>query len=170
MPPWHGYIAHLFNWLFVCYPLVSQVVFSIFMCRTVDGTPYVEADYTLTCDTPAYRAAQGWSIVWAITYVFGFPLGLLYALRAQKPWVAFVEADFRASERRDGKRVRWRNSYWRVCDFAKRFFLSSALLFFRRGRATRIALALLIPSDRVHPLCCTHVDVVPRTNSEIGAT
>ena len=135
----------LFYWLFLCYPLVSQIVFSIFVCRTIDGTSYLEADYTLTCDTPAYRAALGWSVVWFIVYVCGFPLGLLYALSQEKQWIKFVEENYRvAADVGGAKRVQWRSSYWLVCIAVKRLFLSSVLLFFRRGGATRIALAVLV--------------------------
>eukprot|EP00937_MAST-01D_sp_MAST-1D-sp2_P006981 g6981.t1 len=66
--------ARLFFIAFFCYPLVAPVIVSIFICRTVDGASYLEADYTIRCDSKYWKRAVSWSALWTAAYLFGFPL------------------------------------------------------------------------------------------------
>eukprot|EP00937_MAST-01D_sp_MAST-1D-sp2_P005419 g5419.t1 len=133
--PRQKWIRHSFYVLFYCYPLVSPVVISIFICRTIDDTPYLVADYTLHCEGKEWALATVWAALWTVSYVVGFPLLMWRALHQRWGVVQFVAADFKHTGVA---------RYWPIIDFAKKLFLSSLVLFFPEGTSTRISLAVLV--------------------------
>eukprot|EP00937_MAST-01D_sp_MAST-1D-sp2_P004612 g4612.t1 len=132
---WKSCIYRIFWVLFFAYPLLSPIVISIFICRTIAGTPYLVADYTVTCDTSTWTLAALWAGLWTVFFVVGFPLALLVALRRRDGRVP----DFVSAVYRDEGIAR----YWEVVDFGKKLFLSTVLLAVPEGTATRLSLAVL---------------------------
>jgi hypothetical protein len=58
---------------FLVYPGVSKKIFQTFKCQPFeDGSSYLKADLSLSCDTDAYT---GW-LAYATAMVFVYPLGI----------------------------------------------------------------------------------------------
>jgi hypothetical protein len=128
-------LKRLFYLAFFCYPLVTPVIVSVFDCRTVAGTPYLDADYNLTCEGGSYALAAIWAALWTVGFVFGFPAVVTLALKRRHAAVAFLTADYKGG---DVQRM------WEVVDIVKKLLLSSAVLFVPQGSIERIGIALLI--------------------------
>eukprot|EP00937_MAST-01D_sp_MAST-1D-sp2_P005421 g5421.t1 len=124
--------------LLMCYVLVMPVVFSIFVCRDIDGVSYLVADYTLRCHTPQWRVAAAWSAIVTAAYAVGFPLFALFALWSQRPGLAklfaIVEPFFGKGER---------ERLWLAADLLKKLCLSAVILTVPEGSLARITTALL---------------------------
>eukprot|EP00937_MAST-01D_sp_MAST-1D-sp2_P003845 g3845.t1 len=129
------WLAHSNYVFFFAYPLVSPVVMSIFICRTIEGTSYLVADYTLRCEGTQWALAVAWAALWTTIYVVAYPLVLLRALHQHSSAVDFISQEYK----HEGVA-----RYWEVVEFAKKLFLTSLLLFFPEGTSTRISLAVLV--------------------------
>jgi hypothetical protein len=130
-----GRTKALFYVLLFGYPLVCPPVIATFLCRTVDGTSYLVADYTLQCGTPQWDLAVAWCSTWLVVYVVGLPLAVVLALRRHIPSVAFVS---------DGYREHPLMRYWEVLEMARKLLLSSAVLLFDKGTSMQIAVATVL--------------------------
>ena len=133
------YIA-LFYLAFVCYRLASPVIFSIFLCRTVDDVSYLVADFTLTCDDASWRLAVAWSALWTAGYVLGFPALMLVALRRRWAEVDFVAKHYVDDE---GEQRGW-SKCWEVVILAMPLCLTCLINVFPKGTRERIAIAVLL--------------------------
>eukprot|EP00937_MAST-01D_sp_MAST-1D-sp2_P007450 g7450.t1 len=71
----------LFYVALFAYPFVSPAVISIFICRTIAGTSYLVADYTIQCHTSTWKIAVAWCALWFALYVFGLPAAVAFMLR-----------------------------------------------------------------------------------------
>jgi hypothetical protein len=125
----------LFYVLLFAYPLVCPPVISTFVCRTVDGTSYLVADYTLQCYTPAWNLAVAWCSLWVVAYVAGLPVAVVLAVQRHIPALAFVS---------DGYREHPLTQYWEVLEMGRKLLLSSAILLFEKGTSMQIAVATVL--------------------------
>jgi hypothetical protein len=135
----------LFYVLLFAYPMVCPPVIATFICRTVAGTSYLVADYTLQCHTPTWDLAVTWCSLWFVAYVIGLPVVVGLALYRQRPFhlggyvripsLAFVSNGYRTS--------RW-TRYWEVLEMARKLLLSSAILLFEKGTSMQIAVATVV--------------------------
>jgi hypothetical protein len=128
-------LRRLFYLAFLCYPLAAPVIVSVFDCRTVAGTSYIDADYTLTCNGGTYALAATWAALWTVGFVAGFPVLVTLALHKRLEAVAFLVKDYKGG---DVQRM------WEVVDLVRKLLLSSAVLFVPEGSIERIAIALLV--------------------------
>jgi hypothetical protein len=128
-------LERLFYLCFLCYPLATPVIVSVFDCRTIGTTTYLDADYNLHCEGGTYALAATWAALWTVGFVLGFPAIVSLALRQQHEAVAFLAADYKSG---DVQRL------WEVVDLVKKLLLSSAVLFVPQGSIERIGIALLI--------------------------
>ena len=118
-------------------PFVSPVVISIFICRTVAGTSYLVADYTIHCHTPVWKLAVAWCSLWFAGYVMGMPALVMLAVRAAG-W-RVVGPHQRRGYRVDGEQ--WIVKYWEVLEMVRKLFLTTLVLLFNKGTTMQIALA-----------------------------
>jgi len=125
----------VFYVLLFAYPLVCPPVISTFICRTVGGTSYLVADYTLQCHTPAWDLAVAWCSLWVVAYVIGLPVAVVLAVRRRIPALAFVS---------DGYREHPLARYWEVLEMGRKLLLSSAVLLFEKGTSIQIAVATVL--------------------------
>lgn len=65
--------------LFLIYPTVASSILRFFVCRTVDGVPYLVADMSQTCISDAYRNFYWIAFGFALLFPVGIPL--LFFLR-----------------------------------------------------------------------------------------
>ena len=122
----------LFYALLFAYPLVCPPVIATFICRTVDGTSYLVADYTLQCHTPAWNLAVVWCCLWVAAYVVGLPVAVVLAVRRRLPTLTYLN---------DGYRGHPVTRYWEVLEMGRKLLLSSAVLLFEKGTSMQIAVA-----------------------------
>ncbi|KAK3240802.1 hypothetical protein CYMTET_49388 [Cymbomonas tetramitiformis] len=69
----HGAKTMLFL-LFLLYPFLSQSVLSVYNCREIYGSYYLEADYEEQCYTPMHNVFQVVGVVGAICLPLGIPI------------------------------------------------------------------------------------------------
>jgi hypothetical protein len=56
-------------------PGVSSSIFQAFPCDTLDdGTPWLMADYSLSCDTPMHKLMVLYSLAMTVVYPIGVPV------------------------------------------------------------------------------------------------
>jgi hypothetical protein len=128
-------LRRLFYLAFFCYPLATPVIVSVFDCRTVGATVYLDADYSLHCAGGTYALAATWAALWTVGFVIGFPAVVAVALHRRLAAVAFLAKDYQG-----GGVPRM----WEIVDLVKKLLLSSAVLFVPEGSIERIGIALLI--------------------------
>ena len=127
-------IERCFYVLFFAYPLLSPVVISIFICRTVAGTSYLVADHDPLSHTDV-EAGGGVEHVLDHFLRCGFSFVVFVLLRRRVAAVAFVAEPFKPTGI---------SRYWEVVVFAKKLFLTSILFSLPRGTSTRTSLAVLV--------------------------
>jgi hypothetical protein len=125
----------LFYLAYFCYPLATPVIVSVFDCRTIAGTSYLEADYTLACEGGTYALAAAWAALWSVGFVLGFPVIVALALWQDHKALKFITNDF-------GPKPVQR--MWEAVDLIRKLLLSSAVLFVPEVSIERIATALFI--------------------------
>jgi hypothetical protein len=138
----------LFYVLLFAYPFVCPPVIATFICRTVGGTSYLVADYSLQCDTPVWGVAVAWCSLWVVVYVVGLPVMVVIAVLG-----AASERDTTASQRGNTERhwaaaaidgYKEKRSYWEALEMARKLLLSSAILLFDKGTPMQIAVATVL--------------------------
>lgn len=81
------FISLLF--LYMIFPSVSAVIFSIFPCSDVDPDDeeefgeddlYLNSDYSISCHSSRYLAARAYAICMVVLYPIGIPAVFMYAL------------------------------------------------------------------------------------------
>jgi hypothetical protein len=128
----------LFYVALFAYPFVSPAVISIFICRTVDGTSYLVADYTLHCHTQAWKLAVVWCSLWFALYVIGLPVFVAHTVRSlatEETELAFLYAGYRNDK--DSRICK----YWEVLEMLRKLFLTSLVLLFDKGTTMQISIA-----------------------------
>jgi hypothetical protein len=66
-------IKAMFYLFMFIYPLLSTRIIQAFVCRDVEGTLFLRADYSITCDTSGWYTAVTYAGVWTAVFVIGFP-------------------------------------------------------------------------------------------------
>jgi len=69
--------------LFLMYPIVSQTVLKLYICKEVNGTSYLLSDFRLQCYTRQYNNYAGAGIIMILLYPIGIPAFLLIMLLRQ---------------------------------------------------------------------------------------
>jgi hypothetical protein len=130
------YSGFAFNAALLLYPFLSPAAVSVFNCLPVDGVLYLEADYTIRCDSDSYLAAQISSSFICVFYVFGLPAFCAYSIWRREPAVTFLAEGYRTDK---GRVVLG----WEVIEMVRKFILTSAVIFFNEGSSMQVATAVL---------------------------
>jgi len=67
--------------VFLLYPGVSSVIFSLFVCKEVDGVDYMVTDFTIRCHDDRWFKFLGPAVVMILIYPVGVPAFMFYLLR-----------------------------------------------------------------------------------------
>jgi len=70
--------------LFLVYPSVSSSIFSIFVCKDVEGTSYLTADFSLLCYTEKWKTVSYVAFAAIVIYPIGVPFFFLWQLRSYR--------------------------------------------------------------------------------------
>jgi hypothetical protein len=62
------------------YPAISQQILAFFICRTVNDTSYLIADFTLKCGDSEWNKYLPLATVAVFVYPIGIPIALFVAL------------------------------------------------------------------------------------------
>ena len=75
-------LSRLLLMLYLVYPGVSVVIFSMFSCTTLpqSGVSYLDADFNIQCYTPVHRAYIGAAIFWLFAVTLGIPAFFIWLL------------------------------------------------------------------------------------------
>lgn len=60
--------------IFLIYPTVSSIILKLFSCRTVEGVPYLSADFRIRCDSEEWKARAKLNILFTIMFPVAIPL------------------------------------------------------------------------------------------------
>lgn len=63
--------------MFLLYPGVSSTIFKMLVCRDIEGTVFLAADFTIKCTDDKWLAYLAPTIVAIIVYPLGVPAVLL---------------------------------------------------------------------------------------------
>jgi hypothetical protein len=138
----------------VLYPFLSRASVAIFKCRDVDGTLYLEADYTIQCeDSEWYLAAVGSTVI-CLVYVLGLPMYVARDVWCGRNAISFYAEGYRTDRGRLALG-------WEVSEMFRKFVLTSVVLFCHQGSVEQVALALVVS------VCflVLHVRVLPFASS-----
>ena len=134
---------------FLVYSSVSSVVFQMFACEGLDdGRRYLQADYTIVCDSPKHRAFQVYAGLMILLYPLGIPI--LYAvllfsnrrlLRDEKGRKQSLAARPTSDLWKPYKPQRF---YYEVIECGRRILLTGAVVFIYPNTAAQIAVTLAI--------------------------
>jgi hypothetical protein len=125
----------MFHVLLFAYPLVCPSIIATLICREIDGTRYLEADYSLKCGTPSWGRARWWSLLWLLVYVLGMPAVVSWAVSRRDSGWAFVGDSYH-----DNGVAR----YWEVLEIVRKLLLSAGVLYFNKGTSMQITVAVLL--------------------------
>ncbi|CAM9428829.1 unnamed protein product [Scytosiphon promiscuus] len=144
----HKHLSAALFVMFFVYSSVSFTVFQTFVCETLDdGVSYLRADYSLTCDTPAYR----WFRVYAAIMVCIYPIGI--------PATFAVLLGRNRRDLRDANRDKMAHLeplvdlwgaykpsryYYEVVECGRRIMLTGVAVFVLPDSAAQIAVVLLL--------------------------
>ena len=135
--------------VFSVYSSVSSVVFQMFACDDLDDHKlYLQADYTITCDSPKHRALQ----IYASLMIFLYPVGIptLYA------YLLFRHRRILQNERGREESlevmptlVLWKpykpqHFYFEVVECGRRILLAGVVVFIYPNTAAQIAVTLAL--------------------------
>jgi hypothetical protein len=132
-----NYIGYAFNAALILYPFLSRASVAIFKCRDVDGTLYLEADYTIQCEnTDWYLVAVGSSVI-CVVYVLGLPVFVARDVWRGSNAIRFYAEGYRTDRGRLALG-------WEVLEMLRKFILTSAVLFLHQGSVAQVAVALVV--------------------------
>jgi hypothetical protein len=114
--------------LFLMYPGVSSTVLSIFVCRDINGVPFLLADFTLRCHDTKWYWMMWIAIPAVLVYPIGVPAFFFYMLNRYKSRMAEpgvrLELGFLYAAYNDSS---W---YFELIDMANKLTMTSLLAFF----------------------------------------
>jgi hypothetical protein len=116
--------------LFLVYPSTSTTILRTFVCTTVEGTSYLQADFSVVCGSDYWWSGASWALILTIIYPIGVPIFFFIPL--------FKAARARVLDRKmvrgelgflyDGyRRDMW---YFELLDMTHKLTLTSVLAFF----------------------------------------
>ncbi|KAG5188530.1 hypothetical protein JKP88DRAFT_243516 [Tribonema minus] len=149
--------------LFMFYVVASTTVLQTFDCDTVqlssatgETASYLRADYSVDCDSAAYRRSRVYAIIMTAVYPIGVPFLYASLLLLSRQRLDPVRADAKRSmEVRDADagvrktRFLWgsyrpRAFWYEVWLTLYKLLLSGLLVYFRQGTPTQTTVALLL--------------------------
>ena len=131
------YIGYAFNVALILYPFLSRASFAIFKCRDVDGTLYLEADYTIQCEDAEWYWVAAGSTVLCLVYVLGLPMYVARDVRRGSNAICFYAEGYRTDRGRLALG-------WEVLEMLRKFLLTSLVLFLHQGSVAQVAVALVV--------------------------
>jgi len=113
--------------LFCIYPNVSSSLLGYFVCRDINGTTFLLADFSLECYDSRWMSNLPWIIVAILVYPIGVPAFFFYILRRYRqrmdePGVRMQLGFLYAAYNRDS----W---YFELCDMANKLTMVALLAF-----------------------------------------
>ena len=69
--------------VFLMYPMICTTLFSIPMCRQLNGVSFQESDYWVSCDTPEFSTLLVFSTLGVLLVPLGIPLGFYLKMRVK---------------------------------------------------------------------------------------
>jgi hypothetical protein len=121
------YTGYAFNAALVFYPFISRTAICIFKCREVDGTLFLEADYTQRCEGTIWYLAVAGSVVICVVYVLGLPAFVAREVMTRRTTISFYAHGYHIDRGRLALG-------WEVLEMFRKFLLTSAVIFFRQVR------------------------------------
>jgi hypothetical protein len=131
------YNGYAFNAALVFYPFISRTAIVIFKCREVDGSLFLEADFTQRCEGTSWYLAIAGSAVICVVYVFGLPAFIAHEAMTGSGAISFYAEGYRTDRGRLALG-------WEVLEMFRKFLLTSAVIFFHQGSVEQVAIALVL--------------------------
>eukprot|EP01112_Ceratiomyxa_fruticulosa_P018928 TRINITY_DN6123_c0_g1_i3.p1 TRINITY_DN6123_c0_g1~~TRINITY_DN6123_c0_g1_i3.p1 ORF type:complete len:898 (-),score=136.84 TRINITY_DN6123_c0_g1_i3:76-2769(-) len=128
--------------LILLYPGVSTKILALFNCKSINGTSYLEQDYTILCHSSRWYSYLVGTIIMIVFWLVGVPLIFFITLTHNK-----------AKLRRQTILLRFgflylyykdRFYYWEIVELLRRLFLTAIIVLIDRGSQTQFVVSLLV--------------------------
>ncbi|CAM9152478.1 unnamed protein product [Ascophyllum nodosum] len=142
---------------FFFYIITSTLVLKAFDCQEFeDGSRYLKADYSISCDSVTYDFIYGYSIAMAVVYPAGIPATYLIALVIRRqhinpnPLNPEVSMQAREADPTIQKtKFLWGTYrpavyFYEVWECVRKLFLTGLLVYFEEGTSTQVVVAILL--------------------------
>jgi hypothetical protein len=131
-------IKMAFASLFLTYPIVSQTVFQVFMCRDLGSASYLVVDYQISCDDAEWSTLSSVGVVAVIVYPIAIPVLTLLLLFKNRHDIqsgegnayeryAFLVGDYRPTY-----------YYWDCFEMLRKVTLTGLMAFVSRGTVLQL--------------------------------
>jgi len=117
--------------LFLIFPKVSSAVLSLYLCRRVEGTSYLIADFSEECYTDRWNSFLPFDIVMILLYPFGIPVLFISSLILHRRVFEHPGTRLQLGFLYDGYSLR---TWWfELVDMVHKLLLTSLLAFMPDG-------------------------------------
>ncbi len=127
--------------LFLMYPTISARVLSFFVCRDINGTRYLAADFHLECNDSDWSRNVPLAIICLLVYPIGIPLVIFIILYRNRNRLLIPEVALAYGLLYEGYHARY--YYFELADLVEKLLLTSILQFFVPGAQCLVGLAII---------------------------
>ncbi len=124
--------------MMLAYPIVSFKTLSLFVCRDIDGVPYLEADYKIQCQGAEYEAYKAWAGLVIALIPVGWPTVMFIWLYRHRMDFEHPNPTVKARLGLLYRRYKRSYYYWEVCETVRKFLLTGIIVFCGRGTTLQL--------------------------------
>lgn len=132
-----------FTIVFMIYPVVSQTIFSTFLCQTLDNEEeLLIADFQVECYTDDHTVLMVISTAFVILYPIGVPLVIFVSLFKNREELCKEDSPVRetfASLVEPYKLECW---YWEALEMFRKITLTGLMIFWQRGSIQQLVIGI----------------------------
>ena len=140
------------------HPSISGKAMEFFRCRTIDGVPYLMADYSLVCYDSTWYLFISVIVVVLVLFSLGTPLVIAYVLYARRTSL-YDDGGKAVPQPLDVLYAIYQpKAYWyESVQMVFKLALWSTLVFFEHGTEMQLAAALVVNVLQL----CVHIEIKP---------
>lgn len=128
--------------LFIMYPAVSAVIFQLYKCKEVEGTYYLEADFTIQCFESEWNSYAYIGVFFILLYPIGIPLATFLILYSNRDRLTETATFYKYGFLYGGyKENRW---WFEIVELMRKLVLTSIIIFVSQGTASQIFIGILV--------------------------
>ena len=140
------------------HPTISGKAMEFFRCRTIDGVPYLMADYSIECFDSAWYAYLVIVVLVLVFFSFGTPVAIAYVLYTRRDTL-YEDNGTPKPQPLDVLFAIYRPGafYYESVQMGFKLALWSTLVFFAHGSEMQLATALVVNILQL----CVHIEIKP---------
>jgi len=140
------------------HPTISGKAMEFFRCRTIDGVPYLMADYSVECYDSTWFAYLVLVLFVLVAFSLGTPCFVAYVLRARRATLYEEDGKPKPQPLDVLYAIYAPHAYWyESVQMVFKLALWSTLVFFEHGSELQLATALVVNVLQL----CVHIYILP---------